>query len=77
MKVALKDATYDIADYNIASSDGIVFQLWGTRLNGKNVKLLENDEVNIREAKDFIDFAIKTDAQIVNLSDLQEQKSGE
>jgi hypothetical protein len=57
--LVLNNESHQIISCNIFNGDNI-HQLWVTRPNGKNLKVVEsNKEEAIREIKDAIDFAIE------------------
>lgn len=55
----IEDVSHQIMSCNIHQTNN-KFELWVTRPNDKNLKIAEStDEVDIREIKDAIDYAIE------------------
>ena len=58
--IIVNDESHQIISCNIHSADGR-HQLWVTRPNGKNLKVLEKDtHSEIMEVKEAIDYAISS-----------------
>jgi len=61
------DVSHQIMSCNIHNNND-KFELWVTRPNDKNLKIAEsNDEADIREIKDAIDFAIEHGASALRI----------